>query len=73
MIRAEAETCFATLTKYENKYFDATLAFDDWKFRAHKGPNNPKHNIPVVNLVMCRIYIPDHHVQYITKYNQKRE
>ena len=42
MIRAEAETCFET--KYENKYFDATLAFDDWKFRAHKGPNNQKHN-----------------------------
>ena len=41
MIRAEAETCFET--KYENKYIDASLAFDDRKFRAHKGPNNQKH------------------------------
>jgi hypothetical protein len=30
---AEAETCFEI--ENENKYFYATLAFDDWKFREH--------------------------------------
>ena len=42
MIRAEAETCFV---KNENKHSHVTLAFDDRKFSAHKGPNYPKHNV----------------------------
>ena len=41
----EAETCFED----EHKHSSVIFVFGDWKFSAHKGPNNPKHHD--INLV----------------------
>ena len=63
MIRAEAETCFET--KYENKYFDATLAFDDLKFCADKGPNNQKHNEETICDLCIRLVTRPYNVLFL--------
>ena len=55
MIRAEAETCFEF--KNENKYFHVTLSIDDWKFRAHKGPNNQRHKVAILITTLLAMQI----------------